>query len=73
MKKFKVYTSGGGQKGGILFKFTTLSGPPPFHGTWDQIQRQRGAGLSEVLSDFTRGAKFVRGVIRLYKRCFCRA
>ena len=39
-----------------MFKFTTLSSPPPFVGTWDQIQRQRGAGVSDVLSDLTRGA-----------------
>ena len=47
LRRFKVYTpSGGGQKGGSLFKFTSLSSPPPFLGTWEQIQRQRGAGLT---------------------------
>ena len=56
MRKFKVYKPSGGQKGGTLFKFTSVSSPPPFLGTWDQIQRQRGAGLSDVWTDFKRGA-----------------
>lgn len=50
LRRFKVYTPSGGQKGGTLFKFTSLSSPPPFVGTWDQIQRQRGAGLSDVVT-----------------------
>ena len=65
MRKFKVYKSGADQKGGTLFKFTTLSSPPPFLGTWDQIERQRGAGLSDVLTDFKRGAS--AGVKRGWK------
>lgn len=52
LQKFKVYTPGGGQKGGTLFKFATPNVPPPFLGTWDQIQRQRGAGLPGVPPPF---------------------
>ena len=54
LRRFKVYTPSGGQKGGTLFKFTSLSSPSPFLGTWGQLQRQRGAGLS---TDRTGGGK----------------
>ena len=50
-----MYTPGGGQKGGTLFKFTSLSSPSPFLGTWEQIQRQRGGGLLGNTSAFVRG------------------
>lgn len=57
LQKFKVYTPSGGQKGGTLFKFIHPAYPPPFLGTWDQIQRQRGAGMLDDFAGLKRGGK----------------